>query len=112
MKYFAAILALCALCSCQAFHIDEILDRAERQLTDAPDSALVTMQSIRRYALLRPTVRARYGVVYSAALDKNYVDVTADSLIRYSASYYDLHGTAEERMRAYYYLGRDRKSVV
>ena len=106
MKYFAAILALCALCSCQAFHIDEILDRAERQLTDAPDSALVTMQSIRRYALLRPTVRARYGVVYSAALDKNYVDVTADSLIRYSASYYDLHGTAEERMRAYYYLGR------
>lgn len=106
MKYFAAILALCALCSCQAFHIDEILDRAERQLTDAPDSALVTMQSIRRYALLRPTVRARYGVVYSAALDKNYVDVTTDSLIRYSASYYDLHGTPEERMRAYYYLGR------
>lgn len=106
MKYFAAILALCALCSCQAFHIDEILDRAERQITDAPDSALVTMQSIRRYALLRPKVRARYGVVYSAALDKNYVDVTADSLIRYSASYYDLHGTAEERMRAYYYLGR------
>ncbi|MBE6189280.1 MAG: tetratricopeptide repeat protein [Rikenellaceae bacterium] len=106
MKYFAAILALCALCSCQAFHIDEILNRAERQLTDAPDSALVTMQSIRRYALLCPKVRARYGVVYSAALDKNYVDVTTDSLIRYSASYYDLHGTAEERMRAYYYLGR------
>lgn len=106
MRCLLAILTCFVLCGCQAFHIDEILDRAERQLTDAPDSALVTMQNIGRYALLRPKVRARYGVVYSAALDKNYVDVTADSLIRYSASYYDLHGTAEERMRAYYYLGR------
>ncbi len=106
MRCLLAILTCFVLCGCQAFHIDEILDRAERQLTDAPDSALVTMQNIGRYALLRPKVRARYGVVYSAALDKNYVDVTADSLIRYSASYYDLHGTAKERMRAYYYLGR------
>jgi tetratricopeptide (TPR) repeat protein len=39
-------------------------------------------------------------------LDKNYIDVAADSLIRFSATYYDTHGPESERMRAYYYLGR------
>ncbi len=106
MRGWIAIFVLCTLCGCQALHVNDILTEAERQLSDAPDSALVTLQSVKRHALLRPKVRARYGLLYSAALDKNFVDVASDSLIRYSASYYDVHGTAEERMRSYYYLGR------
>ncbi len=106
MRGWIAIFVLCTLCGCQALHVNDILTEAERQLSDAPDSALVTLQSVKRHALLRPKVRARYGLIYSAVLDKNFVDVASDSLIRYSASYYDAHGTAEERMRSYYYLGR------
>ena len=106
MRGWIAIFVLCTLCGCQALHVNDILTEAERQLSDAPDSALVTLQSVKRHAFLRPKVRARYGLIYSAVLDKNFVDVASDSLIRYSASYYDAHGTAEERMRSYYYLGR------
>ena len=97
MRGWIAIFVLCTLCGCQALHVNDILTEAERQLSDAPDSALVTLQSVKRHALLRPKVRARYGLLYSAVLDKNFVDVASDSLIRYSASYYDAHGTAEER---------------
>ena len=106
------LLSVCVvLCSCQAFHVSEILDTAERQIVEYPDSALTTMRSIRRYAVLVPQVRARYGVLYSAALDKNYIDVASDSLVRYSADYYDLHGTPEQRMQAYYYLGRTQQNA-
>ena len=88
------------MCSCQAFRITDILDNAERQLAVAPDSALMTMRSVRKYAVLIPKHRARYGVLYSAALDKNYIDVASDSLIRFSADYYDLKGTPIERMKS------------
>jgi tetratricopeptide (TPR) repeat protein len=106
MKHLLALLALVALCGCQALSVDDLLGQAERQIVSAPDSALVTVKSIKRYALINPKHRARYGVIYSAALDKNYIDVAADSLIRFSATYYDTHGPESERMRAYYYLGR------
>ena len=106
MKHLLALLALFALCGCQALSVDDLLSQAERQIVSAPDSALVTVKSIKRYALINPKHRARYGVLYSAALDKNYIDVAADSLIRFSATYYDTHGPESERMRAYYYLGR------
>lgn len=105
------ILLSCLMCSCQLFHISEILDTAERQIGECPDSALTTMRSIRRYAVLLPPVRARYGVLYSAALDKNYIDIASDSLIRYSADFYDLYGTPEQRMTAYYYLGRTQENA-
>ena len=65
------ILLSVLLSSCQLFHITEILDTAERQLAEHPDSALATMRSIRRFEVLKPQVRARYGVLYSAILDKN-----------------------------------------
>ena len=106
MRKLLALLALVALCGCQALSVDDLLSQAERQIVSAPDSALVTVKSIKRFALINPKHRARYGVLYSAALDKNYIDVAADSLIRFSATYYDTHGPESERMRAYYYLGR------
>lgn len=106
MKHLLALFALVALCGCQALSVDDLLSQAERQIVSAPDSALVTVKSIKRYALINPKHRARYGVLFSAALDKNYIDVAADSLIRFSATYYDTHGPESERMRAYYYLGR------
>lgn len=105
------ILIAVLLSSCQLFHITEILDSAERQLAEHPDSALATMRSVRRYAVLEPQTRARYGVLYSAALDKNYIDIASDSLVRFSADYYDLYGTPEQRMRAYYYLGRTQENA-
>ena len=101
------VILLCAvLSSCQLWRVDGMMNEAERQMGCAVDSALTTMRSIKRYAVFTPERRARYGLLYSMALDKTYIDVTSDSLIRYSAEYYDRKGTPHQRMRAYYYLGR------
>ena len=87
------------------------MDNAEKQLSNAPDSALNTMRSIRKIAIVLPERRARYGLLYSMALDKNYIDIAADSLIRFSTQYYDHKGSPEQRMRAYYYLGRTQENA-
>ena len=101
------VIVFCAvLCSCQLQDIEQILSTAERQLESAPDSALTTIRGVKFYSVLTPARRARYGLIHSAALDKNFIDVTSDSLIRFSTRYYDYKGTPEQRMRSYYYLGR------
>lgn len=105
------ILACAVMCSCQAFRITDILATAERQIVESPDSALTTMRSIRKYAVLVPEVRARYSLLYSKTLDKNGIDVASDSLIRYSTDYYDLYGTPAQRLEAYYYYGRTQENA-
>lgn len=97
------------LSSCQTSTIQKTLDIAERQLLECPDSALTTVRSINKSDILKPSHRAQYGVIYSAALDKNRINITSDSLIRFSVDYYDIFGSPEQRMRAYYYLGRTQK---
>ena len=109
MTILLTILFSLLFCGCQLFTAPELLSTAERQMTEHPDSALETMRSIKKYAVLLPERRAKYGLLYSAALDKNRIDIASDSLIRFSTEYYDLHGTAEERMRSYYYLGRTQQ---
>lgn len=103
------ILIAVLLSSCQTLTLQKTLDTAERQLLECPDSALATVRTINHAETLRPSLRARYGVIYSAALDKNRIDITSDSLIRFSVDYYDIFGSPEQRMRAYYYLGRTQK---
>ena len=108
----AIIIVLClVLSSCQLWRVDGMMDAAERQMGCAADSALTTMRAVRRYAVLTPERRARYGLLYSMVLDKNGIDVASDSLIGYSAAYYDREGTPLERMRAYYYLGRTQENA-
>ena len=109
MTKLLAILFSLLFCGCQLFTAPELLSTAERQMTEHPDSALETMRSIKKYAVLLPERRAKYGLLYSAALSKNRIAIASDSLIRFSTEYYDLHGTAEERMRSYYYLGRTQQ---
>ena len=107
----AIVIVLClVLSSCQLWRVDGMMDAAERQMGCAADSALTTMRAVRRYAVLTPERRARYGLLYSMALDKNGIDVASDSLIGYSAAYYDREGTPIERMKAYYYLGRTQEN--
>ena len=103
------ILIAVLLSSCQTLTLQKTLDIAERQLLECPDSALTTVRSINKSDILKPSHRAQYGVIYSAALDKNRINITSDSLIRFSVDYYDIFGSPEQRMRAYYYLGRTQK---
>lgn len=79
---------------------------AESQMQAAPDSALTTIMSIDSRQLRTSKDRARYALIYSQALDKNYIDVANDSLTRVAADYYDRYGPARKRILAKFYHGR------
>ena len=49
---------------------------------------------------------ALYSLLMSMALDKNYIDVSSDSLINNAVEYYSTHGDKLHRFYSYYYLGR------
>ncbi len=83
-----------------------LLDEAQRQMADDPDSARSTLESIPRRSLRSRKGRARFALLYSQALDKNYIDVDADTLINKALKYYQHRGPVQERASAYYYSGR------
>ncbi len=78
----------------------------EGYLAERPDSALTMLKKIQENELSSPWNRAKYALLSSMALDKNYIDTADDSLINIAVGYYKDKGTAKDRMLAYYYLGR------
>jgi hypothetical protein len=100
------ILLLFASCS----KFDTELDLAGKQLTTSPEEALTTLMGIQTQSAPSRS-RARYALLMSLALDKNYIDVTDDSLARVAADYYARHGSKRERMLSLYSLGRVRSNA-
>ena len=78
----------------------------ESYISDRPDSALGVLRSIDTLSLRSKSAKAKYSLLHAMALDKNYIDTTDLCIISPAVRYYSNHGTAEDRMKAYYYLGR------
>lgn len=81
------------------------LDSAESLLQAQPDSCLAIMESIAPNDLKTKEERARYALLMSAALDKNYIAVDSDSLIKVAVDYYSSRNDQRRRMMANYYQG-------
>ena len=77
-----------------------MLDKAEILSSEAPDSALVILKSIPRKALSTKSSRARHALLTSEVLDKCYIDVAEDSVIRVAYDWYKRHGSKENRLKA------------
>lgn len=93
--------------SCSTFSgIPEIIIHAEELMPQNPDSALFLLGSLNTGNINSQKIRAKYAVVYSQALDKNYIDKTNDSLITIAVKYYKKHGNIKEKFMSLYYLGR------
>lgn len=82
-----------------------VLDTAESEMEDSPETALSILDSLDRSLLKSRKSAARHALLYSQALDKNYIDLTTDSIISPAVKYYSRHGSADERLKAQYYLG-------
>ena len=80
------------------------LAAAEELMDTRPDSALMILQSIPPGSLGSAGGRALYGLLMTQALDKNYVDVTSDSLIRPAVDYYEESSHKLRLMKSLYYL--------
>lgn len=91
--------------SCTSARVHTQLDLAETMLQDAPDSSLSILRRINPSEIKTKEGNARYALLLSAALDKNYIDVTSDSLIRIATDYYAISHDLRRRMMSYYYLG-------
>ena len=91
--------------SCFNVDIRKNLDQAESLLQTRPDSSLAIMESVDVSDLNTRKDKARYALLMSAALDKNYIDVTSDSLIRVAVDYYSSRDDQRRRMMSNYYHG-------
>ena len=84
----------------------QVMDRVEQMTKSAPDSALQLLYTIDESTLGKRKERARFSLLHSIVLDKNYFDLTTDSVIRPAMEYYSRNGKREDRAKMYYYLGR------
>ena len=104
---FASLIALAIACS----KVSSTLDKAESLMTEAPDSALLLLDGIPKQELTRGGIYARYALLKSMALDKCYIDVDNDSLIRKALDYYENSVDKHYRMLANYYYGLVKKNA-
>lgn len=82
------------------------LTQAERYLELKPDSALLLLEKIPSENIINKSERAKYALLLSMALDKNYIDKTDFESLDPARQYYKNHGTPTEKMRTKYYEGR------
>lgn len=71
-----------------------------------PDSALALLKTIDQSSIIGKESKAKYSLLMSMALDKNYIDTTTFDIIQPAIDYYLSKGNADEKLRTYYYQGR------
>ena len=100
-----AIILLCAI-SCSVIDSHKTLRDVESYIMEHPDSALSVLESMNREDLVTNNNKAHHALLHAMALDKNYIDVTDDSIAMVAVDYYQKRGTKSKRARALYYLGK------
>ena len=126
MKRLAVIIGLLLLLvsSCTGDkEVRAVLDRAEAVMESCPDSAYAELQTLfdGKETSLLPLGETREGLsrsdrayallLLADATNKLYKQMPSDTVFQEVVDYYDRHGNANERMRAYYLMGciyRDR----
>lgn len=108
MTHFLSILfiVIClASCNSHSAHWDT-LAQIESYIEEKPDSALVTLEQINTSKLSGKEEKAKYALLYSMALDKNFIDKTDFEVLQPAIDYYEDNGPATDKLRTYYYQGR------
>ena len=82
------------------------MDMAENLMDTKPDSAIVLLENIPIININDKKIAARYALLKSMALDKNYIDTTTFDVLQPAIDYYKRNGTSNEKLRTYYYQGR------
>ncbi|MDE6206940.1 MAG: hypothetical protein K2M55_03940 [Muribaculaceae bacterium] len=71
-----------------------------------PDSSLSLLYNIDTMKLSTELEKARYALLMSMALDKNYIDMTSFKVLQPAIDYYLNNGSSTEKLRTLYYQGR------
>lgn len=106
-KFIALIISVFVLfISCDNRQTKSLLQDVETYIQERPDSALRVLRKVDSLTLNTKALRARYSVLFAMALDKNYIDTTALSILEPTVAYYEKFGSPKDKMLSYYYLGR------
>ena len=94
------------------------LDSIESYISNDPQRALDSLRAMSQESITGAGNYARHALLHSMALDKNYIDITSDSIIAPALRWYRHHGTADQKLKTHYYMGRicqnrgDRESAM
>lgn len=105
IRFIAILFLTSSFCACCRNGVTARLREIEGYIQERPDSALAVLQRIDRSRLVRKADAAKFSLLYAMALDKNYIDTTDMSVIDPAIDYYSRHGSADEKLKAYYYQG-------
>ena len=112
-RLVAVVLAAITIVSCNDARKSEtfrVLEDVDSYIEARPDSALTVLEGIDKSELTSKELEAKYALLLSQALDKNYIDLQSDSVIAPAVRYYENHGTPDERLKMYYYSGRIKQN--
>lgn len=106
--YIATALAVILLSTegCSFRETEHRLNLVESLLKENPAYALRTIDSIDAKTLIFKDHKARYSLIRAIALDKNIIDTTDINIIMPAVNYFRRHGSPDEKLKAYLYLGR------
>lgn len=106
--YILSVLLLLVSCTGNKV-IDEQITRADSLMETNSDSALVALGMLDSLRKNNPKMskaqQMRFDLIYAKGMNKGFVDFTTDSVMKQVVAYYNQHGSANERMLAYYLLG-------
>lgn len=94
------------IASCGDIRTRTLLHDVETYIQERPDSALHVLRNVDSSSLSTKKLCARYSLLFAMALDKNYVDTTALTVLSPAVTFYEKEGSRYEKMLTYYYLGR------
>lgn len=106
MKQRLILLLLLCLTACGTTGIQSRLDEIDGYVDSDPQAALAALTGLDMGDVRSRSDKAHYSLLYSKALDKCYIDTTDVSVVADAVDWYSRHGSPDEKMQTYYYLGR------
>ncbi len=87
--------------SCTTYGVRKELSDIESYIMERPDSALTMLEAMDRNDLEQERDKARHALLHAMALDKNYIDVSDDSIAQVAVDYYSKHGLEKYKARSF-----------
>ena len=109
MRLLLLIIRAITIVSCNGARKSEtfrVLEDVDSYIEARPDSALAVLEDIDVEDLESREEKAKYALLMSMALDKNYIDKTDFEVLQPAIDYYENHGSATDKLRTFYYQGR------
>ena len=106
-RLFIILILVLSLVACNS-HSEHwnTLSHIETYIVEHPDSALIALEKIDISELAGKQERAKHALLYSMALDKNYIYKTDFEVLQPAIDYYEDNGTTTDKFQTYYLQGR------